>query len=93
MAVIKTDYTMIDKSIRKLEKSSRAQAGRPSAALSFRGDFTFTKTFQELNTLMEENHVIWYNAAGYEAAPLKDMKQSLETMDKVLSGLIGVRHE
>lgn len=93
MAVIKADYRRIDESIRKLKKASEVQAGKPSVTLSFRGDFTFTKSYRELNTLIEQNHILWYNAAGYEAALLSHIKQGLKNTDKVLSGLIGASHE
>lgn|GEM_PF-897685 len=64
MAGIKADYTKMDESIERLGGLPETQAGKPSMGLSFRGDFPFTKAFEGLNALMEQNHMLWYNVAG-----------------------------
>ena len=57
------------------------------------GDFAFTKVFGELDTLANQCHMLWYNAAGYEATLLDKIRKGMETTDKVLSGLIGKGYE
>ena len=93
MDKLQVDCQKIDVSIGKLNNAAKTQAEKASNQQSFRGDFTFTKAFGELDTLANQCHMLWYNAAGYEVALLDKIRKGMETTDKILSGLIGKGHE